>query len=92
MMDRDEARRARNRNRDDTAKEQASRQSRNAVKRAQLRACSEYYAASYRNSRSKTWKDIRKFLMASKIPEPRVSATVLDPTWADRPFREIPIS
>ena len=54
------------------------------MKRAQLRACPEYYAASYRNRHSTTWKDIRKFLLASKKPEPRVNAAVRDPAWAER--------
>ncbi|KAF0302515.1 hypothetical protein FJT64_025404 [Amphibalanus amphitrite] len=38
---------------------------RNAVKMAINRACSSFYETSFRNSRSKTWKDIRRFLVSS---------------------------
>ncbi|KAF0289753.1 hypothetical protein FJT64_012004 [Amphibalanus amphitrite] len=41
---------------------------RNAVKMAINRACSSFYETSFRNSRSKTWKDIRRFLVSSSNP------------------------
>ena len=85
MKDRDEAREARDLNRQDPEKEQAFRECRNAVKRMQFRACSEFYATSYKNSRARTWKDIRKFLLASKKPEPRVhEPSHSGPSWAER--------
>ena len=85
MEERDRAREARDCDKEDTAKQQAYRDCRNAVKRAQNAACSAYYAQSYQRHKSKTWTDIRRFLIAARKPEPRtVPAYQSDPAWADR--------
>ena len=68
---------------EETAKEY--RDCRNAVKMALNRACTSYYATSFRRSRSKTWKDIRQFLISSNKSQPRTTRTTpTDPEWADR--------
>ena len=54
---------------------------RNAVKRDQYRARTEFFAASFRNSRRTTWKDIRRFLVSSR----RSDAPVMTGRdWANR--------
>ena len=62
------------------------RERRNAVKMSLNRACTSYYATSFRNSRSKTWKDIRRFLISSNKSQPRSNGTTAaaDPEWANR--------
>ena len=85
MERRDRAREARDLDRSNTDKQQAFRNSRNAVKKAQYRACADYFAISYRNQRVTTWKDIRRHLIASKKPEPRTAPLhQTDPAWAER--------
>ncbi|KAF0308249.1 Glycine receptor subunit alpha-3 [Amphibalanus amphitrite] len=79
------AREDRDLDRSNGEKQQAFRDSRNAVKRAQYKAYSEYFALSYRNQRAKTWTDIRRHLIASKRPEPRAAPLhQSDPAWAER--------
>lgn len=84
MRDRDRARKDRDRQPcEETWR--AYRDSRNAVKRAQYNACAEYYASSYRNNRGTTWKDIRRFVLASKKPEPKITNPVHnDAAWAEK--------
>ena len=58
---------------------------RNAVKMVMNRACASYFQTSYRNSRSKTWRDIRQFLVSSGKAAPGTSAASQhDPGWTDR--------
>ena len=58
---------------------------RNAVKMVMNRACASYFQTSYRNSRSKTWRDIRQFLVSSGKAAPGTSAASHhDPGWTDR--------
>ncbi|KAF0309848.1 hypothetical protein FJT64_019051 [Amphibalanus amphitrite] len=58
---------------------------RNAVKASQRRACSQYFLSSYRQSRSTTWKDIRRFLVSSSKPQPNShSPADHQPGWLDR--------
>ena len=84
MSDRDRARADRD-SQPCEATWRAYRDSRNAVKRAQYNACAEYYATSYRNSRTTTWKDIRRLLLASKKPEPKTENLVHSNTsWAEK--------
>ena len=45
---------------------------RNAVKIAQRGACSRYFLSSYSQPKSTTWRDIRRFLVMSKKPAPRL--------------------
>ena len=59
---------------------------RNAVKLTINRACSSFYAMSFRNSRSKTWKDIRRFLVSSN-KSTAAAAAAPDPEWANRQNR-----
>ena len=55
------------------------------MKKAQHRACIDYFAISYRNQRQKTWTDIRRHIFASKKPEPRIAPLHhRDPVWAQR--------
>ena len=85
MKNRDKAREARDQDRHNPAKEQTYRDRRNMVKSMQYRACSAYYATSYKHSRAKTWTDIRRFLLASKKPEPRLNElSPSGPSWAER--------
>ena len=85
MKNRDKAREARDQDRHNPTKEQTYRDSRNMVKSVQYRACSAYYATSYQHSRAKTWTDIRRFLLASKKPEPRLNEpSPSGPSWAER--------
>ena len=86
MAARDRARARRDRHRSDDT-QQAYRDSRNAVKRALNRASSTYYLTSFRNSRRKTWRDIRNFLVASGKAEPRVTPAAADTDWADKANR-----
>ena len=68
---------------DDTERE--FRQRRNAVKVTLNRACSSYFQTSYRHSRSRTWRDIRQFLVSSRKVEPRVDGVSdTGPDWANR--------
>ena len=83
MADRDRARARRDRHNSESA-QQDYRDSRNAVKSALHRASSAYYLTSFKNSRKKTWRDIRNFLVASKKAEPRTNVSTADPGWADR--------
>ena len=64
MRERDLARAERDRNRCE-ATEQVYRQTRNAAKAAQCKARVTFFQDSFRNSRQKTWKDIRKLLVSS---------------------------
>ena len=85
MRERDQARQVWAQDRSNAEAQQTFRHCRNAVKKAQYKACSEYFALSYRNQRSTTWTDIRRHLIASKKPEPR--ATPLhhsESAWAER--------
>ena len=85
MKERDEAREARDRDRQDETKQQLFKEKRNNVKRIHFQACSAYYASSYKNSRAKTWTDIRRFLLASKKPEPQIGTPAdRDPDWTRR--------
>ena len=86
MAARDRARARRDRHRSDDT-QQAYRDSRNAVKLALNRASSTYYLTSFRNSRRKTWRDIRNFLVASGKAEPRVTPAAADTDWADKANR-----
>ena len=54
---------------------------RNAVKREQHRARTEFFAASFRNTRRTTWKDIRRFLVSSRGSDAPV---VTGRDWANR--------
>ena len=63
--------------------EREFRERRNAVKVVLNRACSSFFQTSYRHSRSRTWRDIRQFLVSSKKAEPQV-VTHTGPDWADR--------
>ena len=58
-----------------TETERDYRLSRNAVKAAQHRACSQYFLSSFRQPRSATWRDIRRFLVLSKKSGPRPQET-----------------
>ncbi|KAF0289924.1 hypothetical protein FJT64_011822 [Amphibalanus amphitrite] len=93
MYDEDvkEAMEARDRAREDKERtpceetEQEFRRCRNAVKTAQHHACSEYFLSSFRRSKSTTWRDIRRFLISSKKPEPRPDGSSGRPeAWFDR--------
>ena len=53
--------------------------SRNSVKTAQHRACSQYFLSLYRRSKSTTWKDIRRFLVSSSRPQPSTHSPVWKP-------------
>ena len=65
--------------------EREFRISRNAVKTAQHRACSDYFLSSYRHSKSTTWKDIRRFLVSSSKPQSSPhSPQSHQPGWMDR--------
>ena len=65
--------------------EREFRISRNAVKTAQHRACSQYFLSSYRHSKSTTWKDIRRFLVSSNKPQSSThSPEARQPGWMDR--------
>ena len=64
MRERDAARAERDRDRCGET-ERRYRQCRNDVKGAQARARSAFFEASLKNSRKQTWKDIRKFIVAS---------------------------
>ncbi|KAF0314346.1 hypothetical protein FJT64_015186 [Amphibalanus amphitrite] len=46
--------------------EREFRERRNAVKVVLNRACSSYFKTSFKHSRSRTWRDIRQFLVSSK--------------------------
>ena len=85
MERRDRAREALARDRTSAEAQQGYRHCRNAVKKAQYRACSEYFALSYRNQRATTWINIRRHLLTSKEPEPRTAPLHhSDPAWAER--------
>ena len=85
MERRDRAREAWNRDRTNAEAHQEFRHCRNTVKKAQYKACSEYFALSYRNQRATTWKDIRRHLIATKKPEPRIAPLHHSNTsWAER--------
>ena len=85
MESRDRAREARDLDRSNAAKQQAFRDSRNAVKKAQRRACADYFALSYRHRRPKVWTDIHRYIIASKKPEPRTAPLHhTNPAWAQR--------
>ena len=85
MERRDRAREARDTDRSNTEKQHAFKDSRNAVKKAQHRACMDYLAISHRNYRPKIWSDIRRPIIASKKPEPRAAPLHhSDPAWAER--------
>ena len=48
------------------------------------RACSQYFLASHKNQRSTTWKDIRRFIVSSKKPQPSPSHPAdQDSRWAN---------
>ena len=65
--------------------EREFRISRNAVKTAQHRACSDYFLSSYRHSKSTTCKDIRRFLVSSSKPQSSPhSPQSHQPGWLDR--------
>ena len=83
MAARDQARRDRQLTPCD-ATEAEFRLRRNAVKTAINRACESYFQTSYRNSRSKTWRDIRQFLVSSGKASQPGSTSHHDPDWADR--------
>ena len=58
---------------------------RNAVKVVLNRACASYFQTSFRNSRSKTWRDIRQFLVSSGKAAPRASTeSGKDSEWNSR--------
>ena len=85
MERRDRAREAWTQDRSSAQAQQRYRDTRNAVKKAQYRACSEYFALSYKNSRSTTWTEIRRHLLASRKPEPKITPLHhSDPTWAEQ--------
>ena len=64
--------------------EREFRTHRNAVKLALNRACSQYFLASHKNQRSTTWKDIRRFIVSSKKPQPSPSHPAdQDSRWAN---------
>ena len=86
-----EAMEARDRAREDKERtpceetEQEFRHCRNAVKTTQHHACSEYFLSSFRRSKCTTWRDIRRFLISSKKPEPRPDGSSGRPAaWFDR--------
>ena len=65
--------------------EKEFRERRNAVKVVLNRACASYFQTSFKHSKSKTWRDIRQFLVSSKKAEPRVeSASHRSADWADQ--------
>ena len=84
MAARDQARMDRQRTPCD-ATEAEFRVRRNAVKMVLNRACSSYFETSFRNSRSKTWRDIRLFLVSSgKASSKTCTTSQRDPGWTDR--------
>ena len=84
MAARDRARRARDRApSEDTQQEFRNR--RNAVKTTLNRACTSFFEHSYKNSRPKTWKSVRQFLIASGKTQPRAASTSsTDEQWANK--------
>ena len=86
MRQRDVARKCRDKDQGNDEKLQKYRDCRNAVKRVvQYKSCSAYYAQSYERHKSKTWTDIRRFLIAAKKPEPKITPShQSDAAWADK--------
>ena len=59
----------------------AYRVRRNQAKKAQAQARSDYFAASFRNSRRHTWKDIQRYLISSRRT---VNSEKGTSAWSDR--------
>ena len=58
---------------------------RNAVKMALNRACASYFQRAFTNSRTKTWRAVRQYLIASEKAAPGTSAASHpNPDWTDR--------
>ena len=83
MVARDRARIDRERTPCD-ATDREFRERRNAVKVALNRACSSYFHTSFRHSRTKTWRDIRQFLVAPGRVVGGVGEVDRGPAWTDR--------
>ena len=84
MAARRRARRARDRAPSESTQQQL-RTCRNAVKTTLNRACAAFFEHSYKNSRPKTWKNVRQFLVASGKARPRTtSPAATDERWAQR--------
>ena len=67
------------------ATEREYRRARNAAKTAQNKARSNFFMTSYRHSKPKIWKDIRKFLISSRRDSSfTISANSKSAEWADQ--------
>ena len=84
MATRDRARRARDRAPSEET-QQEFRNRRNAVKVTLNRACSAFFEHTYKNSRPKTWKSVRQFLIASGKAQPKtISTSTAGEQWANK--------
>ena len=84
MTDRDNARTEKDQN-PCPATWQAYRGLRNAVKTRLAAARSAHFRHTFKNSKTVHWKDIRKYIVSAKKPEPQPSSVgSTDPMWADR--------